>query len=39
MVNPDAIHKVLLYNVTQELILRITEKIWLDPLQSLEKTS
>lgn len=39
MVNLNAVHTVQLYKVTTELILRITEKIPLDPLQSLETTS
>lgn len=39
MANINSLHTIQLCKVTKEIILKITKKIWLDPLQGLEKTS
>lgn len=39
MAHINSLHIIQLHKVTRELILKITKKIWLDPLQGLEKTS
>ena len=36
--NINSLQAIQLHRETKELILQITEKIWLDPLQGLEKT-